>query len=372
MTRRQTTLYWASAGLAFLLFLWIFSGMLGPFLFGAAIAYLTDPIADRMEALGLSRVAATLVITVCAFLVVVIAIFSLAPIIIDQAQELIQRAPRYIEDLMQKVHAFSPGLVPNYWQPVGEGAQASAGAAASAGENNGNGNGNGASLAEPAARWGLNALKGLVSGGLAFIQLLGVVVITPIVAFYLLLDWDRAIAAIDDLLPRKYVDTIRKLAREIDATLSAFLRGQLLVCLILGSFYAVALTLAGLPFGALVGIFAGIISFVPFVGSMVGLLLSVGIALSAFWGDWWHIGLVAGIFLTGQAVEGNILTPLMVGDRVGLHPVWLIFALSAFGFAFGFPGILVAVPMAASIGVIARWGTQRYQESQLYQGRPDS
>jgi predicted PurR-regulated permease PerM len=366
MTRRQTTLYWASAAIAFLLFLWIFGGMLGPFLFGAAIAYLTDPVADRLEKLGLSRVVATLIITVCAFVILVIAVLSLSPIIIDQAQELIQQAPRYLDKLLRMVYELSPGLVPDYWTPANEAAREAGQATRPNGEQNG-----GPSLAEPAARWGLNALKGLVSGGIAFIKLLGVVVITPIVAFYLLMDWDRAVAAIDDLLPRQYVDTIRKLARDIDATLSAFLRGQLLVCLILGSFYAVALTLAGLPFGALVGIFAGIISFVPFVGSMVGLLLSVGIALSTFWGDWWHIALIAGIFLGGQAVEGNVLTPMMVGDRVGLHPVWLIFSLSAFGFVFGLPGVLVAVPMAASLGVIARWGTERYQESQLYRGRPN-
>jgi len=200
---------------------------------------------------------------------------------------------------------------------------------------------------------------------------LSVVVITPIVAFYLLLDWDRAVASIDSVLPRRHVDTIRELAREIDATLSAFLRGQLLVCVILGSFYAIALTVAGLPFGALVGIFAGIISFVPFVGSMVGLLLSVGIAMAQFWGEWWHIALIAGIFLFGQAVEGNVLTPLMVGERVGLHPVWLIFSLSAFGYVFGLPGLLVAVPLAASIGVVARWGLKQYQQSQLYTGQSE-
>lgn len=357
MTQREILIYWGIAAAGFLLFLYVFGGILGPFLFGAAIAYLTDPLADKLEGFGLSRVAATLVINVVAFCVVVIAVVSVAPLLIDQTQQLVERAPGYIESLAQRAHEAFPKLFPDF------SAAEAATAAASGGEDGG-----GAALSEPATRWGMAAFKSLVTGGLAFIDFLAVVVVTPIVAFYLLLDWDRVVASIDSVLPRKHVDTIRKLAKEIDETLSAFLRGQLLVCLILGSFYAVALTLAGLPFGALIGLFAGIISFIPFVGSMIGLLLSVGIAMAHFWGDWWHIALIAGIFLTGQAVEGNVLTPMLVGGRVGLHPVWLIFALSAFGSVFGFPGLLVAVPVAASLGVVARWGVGQYQQSDLYTG----
>lgn len=358
MTKRETLSYWGIAAAGFLLFLYVFGGILAPFLFGAAIAYMTDPLADKLEELGLSRVLATVVINIVAFIVVAIAVLSIAPILINQAQQLVEATPGYVEDLAARAHNAFPGLFPDFSAPTTNGE------AAAEGENGGG-------LAEPAKRWGISALRSLVSGGLAFIDFLGVVVITPIVAFYLLLDWDRAVASIDSILPRRHVETIRGLAREIDATLSAFLRGQLLVCLILGSFYAIALTFAGLPFGALVGIFAGIISFVPFVGSMVGLLLSVGIAMAQFWGEWWHIALIAGIFLFGQAVEGNVLTPLMVGERVGLHPVWLIFSLSAFGYVFGFPGLLVAVPLAASIGVVARWGLKQYQQSQLYTGKPE-
>lgn len=359
MTQRETFAYWSIALVAFLLFLWVFGGILGPFLFGAAIAYLTDPLADKLEDIGLSRVAATLVINVVAFVVVAVAVLSISPILIDQAQQLVERMPGYVDNLAGRAHEAFPGLFPDF-SPA-EIANAKEG---------GEANGESGALSEPAKRWGLSVLKGAVSGGLAFIDFLGVVVITPIVAFYLLLDWDRAVASIDSVLPLKYADTIRELASEINETLSAFLRGQLFVCFILGSFYAVALTLAGLPFGALVGIFAGIISFIPFVGSMIGLLLSVGIALAQFWGEWWHIALIAGIFLFGQAVEGNVLTPLLVGERVGLHPVWLIFALSAFGYVFGFAGLLVAVPLAASIGVVARWGLKRYQQSELYTGKP--
>lgn len=359
MTKRETLIYWGIAAVGFLLFLYVFGGILGSFLFGAAIAYMTDPLADKLEDLGLSRVAATIVINIAAFLIVAIAVLSISPILIDQTQQLIEATPGYIEDLAARAHQAFPGLFPDFSAP------AASGGGAGAEEEGGAG-----ALAEPAKRWGLSALKSVVSGGLAFVDFLSVVVITPIVAFYLLLDWDRVVAAIDSVLPRRHVETIRGLASEIDATLSAFLRGQLLVCIILGSFYAIALTLAGLPFGALIGIFAGIISFIPFVGSMIGLLLSVGIAMAQFWGEWWHIALIAGIFLFGQAVEGNVLTPILVGERVGLHPVWLIFSLSAFGSVFGFAGLLVAVPLAASIGVVARWGIGRYQESELYTGKP--
>jgi len=361
MTKRETLTYWSIAAAAFLLFLYVFRGILGPFLFGAAIAYLTDPLADKLEGWGLSRIAATLLINVVAFIVLVVAVLSIAPILIDQAQMLIEATPSYVDELATHAHESFPGFFPDF-------AASSAGAQAVTDD----GEAAAKALAEPAKRWGLSALKSLVSGGLAFIDFLSIVVITPIVAFYLLLDWDRVVAGVDSVLPRRHAETIRGLLREIDNTLSAFLRGQLLVCLVLGTFYAIALTLAGLPFGVLVGIFAGIISFIPFVGSMVGLLLSVGIAFSHFWGDWTHIGLIAGIFLFGQAVEGNVLTPMLVGERVGLHPVWLIFALSAFGYAFGFPGLLVAVPVAASIGVLARWGINRYQKSEIYTGNPSA
>jgi len=360
MTRRETLIYWGIAAAGFLLFLYVFSGILAPFLFGAGLAYLTDPLADRLERKGLSRILATILITATAFVILVVAALLIAPIMIDQAQRLIEATPGYAESLAVRAHEALPAIFPDFASTpsVGEVATSDSEDQTSP-------------LAEPAARWGLSALKGLVSGGLAIIDFLGVVVITPIVAFYLLLDWDRVIATVDSLIPRRYVETVRQLAQEIDETLSAFLRGQLLVCLILGSFYAFALTLAGLPFGVLVGVFAGIISFVPFVGSMVGLLLSVGIALAHFWGEFGQVALIAGIFLFGQAVEGNILTPLMVGERVGLHPVWLIFSLSAFGYVFGFPGLLVAVPLAASIGVVARWGLKRYQQSELYSGNSE-
>ena len=188
------------------------------------------------------------------------------------------------------------------------------------------------------------------------------------VSVYLLLDWDNMVAKIDGLLPRDHAPTIRKLARDIDETLAAFIRGMGTVCLVLGTYYAIALMLVGLQFGLVVGFIAGIVTFIPYLGALIGGVLAIGLALFQFWGEWLHIGLVAGIFVLGQMIEGNFLTPKLVGDSVGLHPVWLILALSVFGALFGFVGKLVAVPMAAALGVIARFAVDKYKSSLLYKG----
>ncbi|MCB1356567.1 MAG: AI-2E family transporter, partial [Maritimibacter sp.] len=188
------------------------------------------------------------------------------------------------------------------------------------------------------------------------------------VTFYLLHDWDRMVAAIDTLLPRDHDPRIRMIARDIDRTLASFVRGQGTVCLILGAFYAIALMIIGLQFGMVIGVTAGLLTFIPYVGALVGGALSIGLALFQFWGEWWMIGAVAIVFFFGQFIEGNVLSPNLVGQSVGLHPVWLIFALSAFGSMFGFVGMLVGVPVAAVIGVVVRFFLDRYREGLLYRG----
>ncbi len=216
--------------------------------------------------------------------------------------------------------------------------------------------------------WLTAFLKSLWSGGRALVSLFSLVVVTPVVAFYLIYDWHRMIRTADSWVPLHQRDTVRRLAREIDAAIAGFVRGQTAVCLILGSFYAVALTLSGLNFGLLIGLISGIITFIPYVGSMTGLILALGVAVAQFWPEYGSILIVLGIFLVGQFVEGNVLAPKLVGESVGLHPVWLIFALLAFGYLFGFVGLLVAVPLAATIGVLVRFALQRYRESSLYTG----
>jgi len=194
------------------------------------------------------------------------------------------------------------------------------------------------------------------------------VVIVPVVPVYLLLDWDRMIARIDELLPRDHAPTIRKLGRDIDNVLASFVRGMGTVCLILGTYYAVALMAVGLQFGLVVGFIAGLVTFIPYLGALIGGTLAIGLALFQFWGDWASIGLVAGIFALGLVPDGNFLTPKLVGSAVGLHPVWLLLALSVFGALFGFVGMLVAVPVAAALGVLARFATSQYLSSRLYTG----
>jgi predicted PurR-regulated permease PerM len=173
---------------------------------------------------------------------------------------------------------------------------------------------------------------------------------------------------VDTWLPVPQRETVRAIARDIDKAIAGFVRGQATVCLILGTFYAVGLTMIGLNFGALIGMTAGFLSFIPYVGSLTGLILSVGVAIVQFWPDWHWILATLAIFVLGQFVEGNILSPKLVGASVGLHPVWLMFALLAFGSLFGFVGLLLAVPLAAAVGVIARHALRQYMASPLYHG----
>jgi len=200
---------------------------------------------------------------------------------------------------------------------------------------------------------------------------MSLLIITPVVGFYMLLDWDKLVATIDSLVPLRHRETVRMLAREIDAALAGFLRGQSLVCLFLGFWYGSGLSLIGLNFGLLIGITAGLLSFIPYIGSLTALVLSSAVALVQGWPDWHLLAMALGVFLTGQFLEGNILSPKLVGDSVGLHPVWLIFALLAFGSLFGFTGLLVAVPFAAATGVVLRFAVRRYRESKLYRGLGD-
>jgi predicted PurR-regulated permease PerM len=218
------------------------------------------------------------------------------------------------------------------------------------------------------AAWFGEFAKSLWSGSQSVLNVLSLIVVTPVVAFYLLVDWDKMIAKVDGWVPPRHRGTVRGLATEVNGAISGFIRGQALVCLILGSWYAIGLWMTGLNFGFLIGMIAGFLTFIPYVGSLTGLVLSAGVALVQFWPDWIMISAVLGIFFTGQFVEGNILSPKLVGEAVGLHPVWLMFALFAFGSMFGFVGLLLAVPLAATAGVLARFALRQYLAGPLYAG----
>lgn len=346
MTVREQFQYWGAGLLVLILLLWLLADALLPFVLGAAIAYLTDPLADWLEAHGFSRVLATALITVLSIGTVIVAVLLVLPLLIDQIRDLVAAAPGYVD----KARLLVSRLVPEI-ETEGSFLYTAL-----------------ANLKENAQRWSVGLLQQAWSGGLAVVSFLAVLFVTPVVAFYLLMDWDRMVAGIDDYLPREHRGEIHYIAKELDRVVSGFVRGQLTVCSFLGAFYAIALLVVGLQFGLLIGLFAGLISFIPFVGSIVGGLLSIGVAAAQFWQDPVWILVVAAIFGAGQAIEGNVLTPLLVGDKVGLHPVWLMFSLSAFGVLFGFVGLLVAVPAAAMIGVVGRYMLGRYKTGRLYQG----
>ena len=215
---------------------------------------------------------------------------------------------------------------------------------------------------------GVAVANSVLSTSLAAVSSVLTIFVSLVVAFYLLLDWDRMTSVVDSWMPREHVGVIREISKEIDAVLAGFVRGQMTVGAILGIFYAVALAIVGLQFGVVIGLLAGALTFIPYVGSTVGGGLSIGLAIYQFWDDPIWIAVVAAIFIIGQMVEGNYLTPKLVGSSVGLHPVWLMFALYAFGSLIGFTGLLIAVPAAACIGVLGRFGIKNYRDSRLYLG----
>jgi predicted PurR-regulated permease PerM len=223
-------------------------------------------------------------------------------------------------------------------------------------------------LVKQGAGWLGTFLRSIWSGGQALISIFSLLIVTPVVAFYLLYDWDRMVETLDSWVPLPHRATVHGLAEEINVAIAGFVRGQTAVCLILGSFYAASLSLTGLNFGLLIGLISGLITFIPYVGSMTGLVLAVGVAIAQFFPEWAPIVVVAGIFFFGQFVEGYVLAPKLVGESVGLHPVWLMFALFAFAYLFGFVGMLIAVPLAAAFGVLARFALRQYRASPLYTG----
>jgi predicted PurR-regulated permease PerM len=348
----QQVKYWSIAAIVFLAVLWVLGDVILPFVLGAAVAYCLDPIADRLEGAGLPRALAVALMTVVGLLLFVLLILLIIPTLVDQTTRLFATAPQFARDFHSALVERFPELL-DETSTVRQSLDELARLVQS----------RGGQLVE-AALGSVSSLFGLVA----------LVVVTPVVSFYLLLDWDRLVARVDELLPRDHAPAIRRIAGEIDATLAGFIRGQGTVCLILGTYYSVALMLVGLDFGLVVGAVAGLLTFIPYIGALVGGVLAIGLALFQFWGDWLWIVAVAAIFFSGQFVEGNFLTPKLVGDSVGLHPVWLLFALTAFGSLFGFVGMLVAVPVAAVIGVIARFLLAEYLSGRLYQGlsHPDA
>jgi predicted PurR-regulated permease PerM len=345
----RNIVFWTGALVVFAALLWLLSPILLPFVLGIAIAYVLDPLNRRLTKRGISRFASAFIILASFVVAFAALLLFITPPLFKQLSGFIDRAPVYAQRLQ------SLASDPNYpWLKhlVGDNL----------------GGGSASDLTNQAVGYVSGFLGSLWSKGQAVISIFSLLIITPVVAFYVACDWDRMLSSIDQLIPLQQRETVRKLAREIDASISAYVHGQSGVCLILGSYYAVGLSLAGLNFGFLIGVVSGVISFVPYVGSLTALVVSLGVATAQFFPDWSHILIVVG----GQFLEGNVLSPKLVGHSVGLHPVWLMFALFAFSYLFGFVGLLLAVPLAAAFAVLIRFALRRYLDSPLYTGKQPS
>ncbi len=350
MTLRQQAWFWAGAVLVVFLFLYVLSDILLPFVLGLILAYLLNPLTTRLERLRIGRTGAALLVSGAIILLFAILATLMVPFLANQLTELIASLPQVIRSLQAFAAEQGAPLIERIGGPeaVGEVQTAIA------------------DMVRSAGGWLGEILASIWSGGEAIMNAFMLVVVTPIIAFYLLIDWPRFTQTIDGWLPRRHDDTVRRLWREMDHAIGGFLRGQTAVVLMLASFYAVALFLIGLNYGIVIGIGAGLLSFIPLVGAVTGFMVSGAVALVQFWPEWWMIALTLGVFVFGQVFEGYVIAPKIVGEATGVHPVWLMFALFAFGYLFGFVGLLLAVPLAAIIAVLCRFLIDKYLESSLY------
>lgn len=352
MSLRNQVLIWLGSFVVLIVVLWIFRGILLPFVVGAALAYLLNPLVNHLQRLRFNRGGATTTVLLVVIAIIVSLFYMLVPLVAQQVGGLIQRLPGYAADLQALARRWAPEL--NEWLGPERAAQAEA------------------TVADLMGR--LVGLAGVVTGevlasGMTVISAISFIVFTPVVTFYLLLDWQPMVNGLKGLLPREHKEEILEVLADIDSAIGGAIRGQGGVVLILAAFYATSLSLVGLNFGLAIGLIAGLFSFVPFVGFAVGIVLSVGIAIVQFWPEWWFIAIVAAIYLIGQFIEGNILYPKLVGSTININPVWMMFALLALGAIFGFVGLLLAVPMAAIGSVLVRYGVRKYKDSALYRGR---
>ncbi len=352
MTRTQRFAIWAVVFIAFLILVHSLREILLPFVAGMAVAYFLDPLADSLERKGLSRLVSTLVITAAFFLIVAGILVMLFPLLQAQVIAVAERLP----ELFALVERLAGSVLSQLESVLPDDAMQKASDAAG-------------DYAGVLVGWMKTVATRLLSGGVALFQIVSLILITPIVSFFMLKEWDHIVAKMDSLLPRGQAPVIREQLSLMDKTISAFVRGQASVCITLSIYYGLGLSLIGLEAGLLIGLGAGLISFIPYVGAFTGLAVGVGIAIVQFDQLVPILG-VAAIFLAGQLAESYVLTPRLVGDKVGLHDLWIIFALMAGGTLFGFTGVLLAVPAAAVIGVLIRFFIGEYLKSPLYSGHP--
>lgn len=355
MVRPRTV--WMLVGLVlFLALVYRVGSVLVPFVMGTAIAYFLDPLADRLQRLGFSRGWAVAIIALVVLSALVAGALWLLPTLIDQVRQAVESMPRAVRSGFDFMTLRFPELMEDggFLRQV---------------------------LTDFTERLRLTALSllgGTVSTVLSAVGTVVYMIATLTVAIYMLYDWDRLVGAVDRRLPPEQAPLMRRLARDIDHVMTGFVRGQVIVGGLLATFYSTVLMALGLNYGLLIGLASGILNFIPYLGSTAGFILATGVALVQYWGDWWRVALVAFIFVGGQVIEGNVVTPRIVGDSVKLHPVWLLLSLAVGGTLFGFAGLLLAVPIAAAVGVVVRYFDAEYRASirrrrsrQTEQPRPD-
>ncbi|WNC08546.1 MULTISPECIES: AI-2E family transporter [Pseudomonas] len=347
--------FWLGAVLLLCVFLYVLHPILSPFLVGILLAYLADPLVDKLEKWKLSRTWGVVVVFALFTLLLVLALLVLIPMLAKQLVSLYQMAPQMLDWLQ---HTALPwvqtrlGLAEGFWKFDQIKAAISS------------------HMGQTTDMVGV-ILSQATASGLALMAWLANFVLIPVVAFYLLRDWDLMMAKIRSLLPRQREGQIVRLAGECHEVLGAFVRGQLLVMLALGVIYATGLMLVGLQLGLLIGVVAGLAAIVPYMGFVIGIGSAIIAGLFQFGLDPFHLIAIVAVFMIGQALEGMVLTPLLVGDRIGLHPVAVIFAILAGGELFGFTGVLLALPVAAVIMVLVRHMHDLYKESDIYAGSED-
>ncbi len=347
MALARPVTFWLLLTLLFLFLLWSLKAILLPFVLGFVIAYFLHPYADRLEKKGWRRFWATAVVLVSFFVVWVGFLFLFLPILLEQGIRFLGAIPDYIHT---GVDYFAPLIEKlTRWVDPEMSSQFSFGA-----------------VAQKGVGVAIGFLTRLWSGGMAVLNFFGLIAITPIVAFYLLGKWPAIVGFVDDLIPRKRVKTIRKLATEIDTILVSFVNGTVVICTLLALFYGGALSLLNLKYGFTIGVSAGALSFIPYVGPLYGIVVSLGIALFQFWPHWFPLAVVFIIFILGQLLSDYLLVPKILGNKMQLHPLWIIFGVFAGGALLGFVGMLIAVPLTAVIGVLARFSINEYKQSKLY------
>jgi len=343
--------FWGAAFALFVGVILLLGEVLLPFVLGLILAYFLDPLVTGLEKKGLSRDVATGLIAVIFTLLGTLFILIIGPLLFNQLSELAAQMPTYFRQLQEIFITGSESLFGKIFPGSELGAEEAV-----------------QSMAKESARHLTGLLKSVWTSGKAVFGFLSLLLITPVVTFFLLKDWAHLIGKIDGWLPRDHAPIIRLLVKRINRSIAGFIRGQVTISIFVGIFYSIALTMLGLKYGLLIGLSAGVLNIVPFLGSLVGFLISGTMAVVQYWPEWQPILYVLGVFAFGQLVDTNYLTPKIIGDKIKLHPVWLIFALIVSGYLFGVLGMLIAIPLAAAIGVLVRYGLERYLDSELYIG----